>query len=102
MLFRSAVENGRLATVRGIAFTADDRRRGRIIERLMCDFAAELDGFPDDAALAALEPLQAEGFVMVDKRRIAVTEAGRPFVRLAAAAFDAYFAKGTARHSRAV
>jgi oxygen-independent coproporphyrinogen-3 oxidase len=31
-----------------------------------------------------------------------MTEQGRPFVRLAAAAFDAYLKKGEARHSRAV
>jgi oxygen-independent coproporphyrinogen-3 oxidase len=31
-----------------------------------------------------------------------VTEAGRPFVRLVASAFDAYLAHGSARHSRAV
>jgi len=104
--YARAIENGRLATVRGIAFTTDDRRRGRIIERLMCDFAAELDGLGDEAAVAdaaeALAPLAAEGLVTIGEHRIAVTEAGRPFVRLAAAAFDAYFGKGTARHSRAV
>lgn len=104
--YARAIENGRLATVRGIAFSADDRRRGRLIERLMCDFTAELDEFADDAALdeslSALEPLAAEGLVTISDRRITVTEAGRPFVRLAATAFDAYFATGTARHSRAV
>ncbi len=100
--YARAIENGRLATVRGIAFTPDDRRRGRLIERLMCDFSAELDGLADDAALSALAPLAAEGLVAIEKDRIAVSEAGRPFVRLAAAAFDAYLGKGTARHSRAV
>jgi len=100
--YARAIENGRFATVRGIAFTAEDRRRGRIIERLMCDFAADLDGLADDAALSALAPLTAEGLVTVERDRIVVTEAGRPFVRLAAAAFDAYLGQGTARHSRAV
>jgi oxygen-independent coproporphyrinogen-3 oxidase len=104
--YARAIENGRLATVRGTEFTADDRRRGRIIERLMCDLAADLDDLGDEAAVAdaaeALAPLAAEGLVTIGEHRIAVTEAGRPFVRLAAAAFDAYFGKGTARHSRAV
>ncbi|TMI98438.1 MAG: oxygen-independent coproporphyrinogen III oxidase [Alphaproteobacteria bacterium] len=101
--YARSVENGRLATVRGIAFTADDRQRGRIIERLMCDFAAELDDFGVDSAVAeALAPLAAEGLVTIDNRRVAMTQAGRPFVRLAAAAFDTYLGKGAARHSRAV
>ena len=100
--YARAIENSRLATVRGIAVTADDRRRGRLIERLMCDFSADLDGLADDAALNALAPLTAEGLVTVANDRIAITHAGRPFVRLAAAAFDAYLGKGTARHSRAV
>jgi oxygen-independent coproporphyrinogen-3 oxidase len=43
-----------------------------------------------------------EGFVRIDDRRITVTHAGRPFVRLVAAAFDAYLAHGKARHSLAV
>ena len=34
--------------------------------------------------------------------RLALDEAGRPFVRLAAAAFDAYLDGAGARHSRAV
>jgi oxygen-independent coproporphyrinogen-3 oxidase len=37
-----------------------------------------------------------------DGRRIVVTEAGKPFVRLAAAAFDSYLKAGKARHSVAV
>jgi len=104
--YARAIDNGRFASVRGIAFSEDDRKRSRIIERLMCDFAAELDAFGDNAAKAgalnALAPLAAEGLVIIDEHRVAVTEAGRPFVRLAAAAFDAYFGTGTARHSHAL
>ena len=46
--------------------------------------------------------LEAEGLVQIDGKHITVTEQGRPFVRLAAAAFDAYLPKGRARHSVAV
>jgi oxygen-independent coproporphyrinogen-3 oxidase len=105
-----AVASGRLAAARGIALSADDRGRGRIIERLMCDFSVDLgavvgsaDGAKDfEAELEALAPLAAEGLVRLDGKRITVTEEGRPFVRLAAAAFDVYFAAGQARHSVAV
>ena len=101
-----AIMAGTFATARGIALSADDRLRGAIIERLMCDFAVDLDtiaGYqelPD--ALAALQPLERDGLVVAAGTRITVTAAGKPFVRLVAAAFDAYLARGTARHSRAV
>jgi oxygen-independent coproporphyrinogen III oxidase len=103
-----AVAAERLATARGVALSAEDRVRAHIIERLMCDFAVDLaacagaDDIDFTPAVEALEPLRAEGLVAIDGMCIAVTERGRPFVRLAAAAFDAYLAHGAARHSRAV
>jgi len=57
------------------------------------DFAAEL---------AALAPLAEQGLVSVAAGRVSVSEAGRPFVRLVAAAFDAYLDRGAKRHSVAV
>ena len=101
-----AIETGCLATARGIALSADDRLRGRIIEQLMCAFAVDLTEVAPGAdfsdALGALAPLAQDRLVVIDERRIAVTENGRPFVRLIASAFDAYLGRGTARHSRAV
>jgi len=103
-----AVAAGRFATARGVALSAQDRVRAHIIERLMCDFAVDLaacagaeqiEFMPE---LEALAPLCAEGLVTIDGAFIKITEQGRPFVRLAAAAFDAYLAHGAARHSRAV
>ncbi len=104
--YKRAIEAGHLATAKGKALSIDDSLRARIIERLMCDFTVDLDAFSENQdfadAFAALAPLAHEHLVIVDGRRIAVTEAGRPFVRLVASAFDAYLARGTARHSRAV
>jgi oxygen-independent coproporphyrinogen III oxidase len=103
-----AVAGGGLATVRGVASTPADRVRARIIERLMCDFAVDLaacDGAEEidfTPEVEVLAPLCAEGLVAIDGARVTITESGRPFVRLAAAAFDAYLDRGTARHSRAV
>jgi oxygen-independent coproporphyrinogen-3 oxidase len=104
--YTRAIEAGTFATARGIALSDDDRLRGQIIERLMCDFAVDLDTFRTDEAFAdaldSLAPLADERLVSIEGRRITLTEAGRPFVRLAAAAFDAYLGRGAARHSRAV
>jgi oxygen-independent coproporphyrinogen-3 oxidase len=104
--YKRAIEGGHLATARGKPISVDDGLRARIIERLMCDFAVDLDAFSEDQdladAIAALAPLADDHLVTIDRRRIVVTEAGRPFVRLVASAFDAYLARGNARHSRAV
>jgi oxygen-independent coproporphyrinogen-3 oxidase len=105
-----AVAAKQLAAVRGKAFSPDDRVRGRIIETLMCEFAAvpravaAEAGVDEDfaAELELLAPLAAQGIVEIEGDRVAVTEAGRPFVRLVAAAFDAYLRQGAQRHSVAV
>lgn len=106
-----AIAAGRLPVVKGKALDADDRLRGAIIERLMCDYRVDLTALtaafgttPDAVAdgLDALDELVRDGLVTRDGTKIAITEAGRPFVRLAAAAFDAYLARAAARHSVAV
>jgi len=101
-----AIDAGQFATVRGLALSADDRLRARVIEQLMCDLAVDLDtagGETDfSAELAAVDALSESGIVRRHGRHIAMTEKGRPFVRLVAAAFDAYLAKNQKRHSVAV
>jgi oxygen-independent coproporphyrinogen-3 oxidase len=109
--YRALVAEGRLPTVRGIAVDEDDRLRGAVIERIMCDLevdpakvAADFGKPPGYFApeRAALAGLAADGLIQVSDSRIAVTEAGRPFVRQVAAVFDSYLDRGEARHSRAV
>jgi oxygen-independent coproporphyrinogen-3 oxidase len=46
--------------------------------------------------------LQDNGLLTVDGHTVRMTPEGQPFVRLAAAAFDAYVAGGKGRHSSAV
>ncbi|MBZ0148513.1 MAG: coproporphyrinogen III oxidase, partial [Pseudorhodoplanes sp.] len=77
-----------------------------IIERLMCDLCVDLDAVAGDAdfsaELSALQPLADDGVAHIDGRRVTITEQGRPFVRLVAAAFDTYLSREQARHSIAV
>jgi len=94
--YARAVHAGRLATV-----------RGGIIERLMCGLRVDLRDVGRDwrdfpGAHERLSPLASEGLVQIDGSSLTVTERGRPFVRLAAAAFDAYLQPDRQRHSQAV
>ena len=109
--YRRAIEAGRLPTARGVALSADDRLRRDIIERLMCTLEVDPEevgsghGLTRDAFAAERERLKGmaeDGLVELHGNRIRVTEAGRPFVRVVAAAFDAYLQHGGQRHSRAI
>ena len=105
--YTRAVDAGRFAIVKGLALTDEDRVRSGIIERLMCDLALDLasvEGGPARFAreMAALTPLAEEGLLTIEGALITVTERGRPYVRIAAAAFDAYLAASQKKHSVAV
>ncbi|MER9722671.1 MULTISPECIES: oxygen-independent coproporphyrinogen III oxidase [unclassified Mesorhizobium] len=105
------VADGGLASVRGIAFSNDDRARGWIIERLMCDFAFSaidlVERFGEAgqrllskaSSTALLDPAR---MLELDGDRFVVPREIRPFVRSVAAKFDRYFETGKARHSVAV
>lgn len=105
------VADGGLAAVRGVALSDDDRVRGWIIERLMCDFAFSAVDLVErfgkagekllyrSRSIALHDPARALEF---DGDSFVVRAESRPFVRTIAAKFDTYFKGGTARHSVAV
>jgi oxygen-independent coproporphyrinogen-3 oxidase len=108
--YARAIAAGRPATARGVAFSPDDRLRGRIIERLMCDLAADVGAIAAEsgsnerftAEFQALQSFASEGLVSVQGTRISLSEKGRPFVRLIASVFDSYLQQSRERHSVAV
>jgi oxygen-independent coproporphyrinogen-3 oxidase len=109
--WRRAVEAGQLATVKGVAFTRDDIARAAVIERLMCDFTVDYGAIAQDmlgnasafdGAEEELSQLVREGVATREGRSVSLTDAGRPFMRLVAAAFDAYLMARAAKHSVAV
>jgi oxygen-independent coproporphyrinogen-3 oxidase len=110
--YSRAIAEGKLATVKGIALSDDDRLRGQIIERLMCDMAVDLDAIVDEAGfdiasdfsdeLDLLQPFQENGSVRIEGHRIRITEKGRPYMRLVASVFDTYLGRAKSRHSVAV
>ena len=106
-----ALDRGVLPTARGVASTPQDRLRGEVIERLMCDFQVDLaaactaHGFAQgvlDSAAASLEGLEADGLIARSDSSIKVTALGRPYVRAVCAAFDAYLEPEARRHALAV
>ncbi|MGE0416095.1 MAG: oxygen-independent coproporphyrinogen III oxidase [Acetobacteraceae bacterium] len=109
--WRDAIRANTLAAARGIALTPDDRLRRAVIESIMCHFgvdlrevAARFDADPAtlmDAA-PALQDLARDGLAHWDGFTVTVTQAGRPFLRAVAAAFDTRLRSGEARHSAAV
>jgi len=109
--WRKAIEAGAIPVMRGVALSVDDHVRSDVIERLMCGFSVDFGaaaeaayGHPDalDDAIPHLRCLDQDGVVRVEGRTVSITPEGRPFMRLAAAAFDAYLRAGSARHSVAV
>jgi oxygen-independent coproporphyrinogen-3 oxidase len=101
----AAIEAGCLPVARGRALSAEDRLRGGLIERAMCDGAITLDAVPPavlaDAA-PRIEALLADGLLHRRDGQLALTEAGRPFLRHFAACFDAFLNPGAGRHRAAV
>jgi oxygen-independent coproporphyrinogen-3 oxidase len=97
--YRRTIEAGTLAGCRGIVRGAQERLRGDAIERLLCDGAVDLaaiaaahgvDAGAFASALPRLTALERSGLLVREGWTIAMTEQGRPYIRLAAAAFDAW------------
>lgn len=98
--YRDLIDQGRLPVVRGLALSRDDVLRRAVIMALMCqghvdfesiELAHLVDFEPYFASeLAALEPLAAQGLVVLDGRSIGVTPTGWFFVRAVAMVFDRY------------
>ena len=98
--YYEALDAGKLPIERGYMLDADDRVRQFVIRQLMCNFrvdkaaVAQRFGIDFDAyfatSLAALDEVEAEGFVVVDAAAVTVQPAGRLFVRNVCMAFDRY------------
>ena len=98
--YYAAVDEGRLPTERGVARTADDRLRGDLIRRIMCEFRLDVPaieaahGLSFSATFApeltALRGLEDDGLVSLAPEAVLLTPLGRMFVRNVAVVFDAH------------
>lgn len=104
-----AIAAGRLATAKGYRLTAEDRLRAAVIERLMCDFRADLGrlaaehGFMLDTLIGGnrmFERLIADGIVTFTGGVVDVAADHRFLVRVAAACFDAHLGETQRLHAK--
>jgi oxygen-independent coproporphyrinogen-3 oxidase len=109
--YRMKALNGQLATAKGLMRSLDDRRRGLVIERLLCDGRADLTelGWSPTAAarvmgVAApqLDMLEERGLIRRHDRGLTILPGGEPYARLAAVAFDRFRSTPSDRFSRAI
>lgn len=94
------IDAGHLSIFRGIELSRDDRIRRDVITRLICDFALDVsaveqtweitftDYFSD--VLPKLSPMQEDGLLELDKRRLRILPKGRLLIRNICMVFDAY------------
>jgi oxygen-independent coproporphyrinogen-3 oxidase len=111
--YERALDEGRLPVYRGLVASPEDRLRRDVILGIMGHFHLDKDeieaahGIDFDrhfaSALAALEPLAADGLLEIGERSLDLTPLGRLLVRNVAMAFDGYLAsRSEVRYSRTV
>jgi len=109
--YNQAVDQGCLATGRGLSLSTEDRLRGTIIMQLICHFSLDIklienqfqicfaQHFADE--LVALESMERDQLVVVDKNKIEVLDAGRLLIRPVCMVFDQYIEQ-TNRFSKVI
>lgn len=100
--YRMLLSQNRLTANRGIVRTSEDRRRGRVIEALLCQGRARIEG---DLAIETLPMLRAyfdAGLCGMDGQDLVIHPGGLPYARSIAARFDPYRQDSLRRFSSAV
>ena len=105
------IAQGELPLNRALVLDDEDRLRARVIERLMCDMAVDMEavcldhGLPSDLLADSLDTIDAlalAGLCQRDGSRIVIPESARRLMRVVAAAFDARLPEAPTRHAKAV
>ncbi|MXP30046.1 coproporphyrinogen dehydrogenase [Porphyrobacter algicida] len=87
---------------RGVVRSADDRRRGRIIEKLLCHGEAQVNAELMAHTACALQPFVARGLADITGDVLTIDPDGLPYARTIAALFDSYRAQPGRRFSSAI
>jgi oxygen-independent coproporphyrinogen-3 oxidase len=104
--YYARLDRGELPIARGLALSDEDRLRREAIQRLMCDFALDLDALADrwhlGAAdyfapeLAQLAQLERDGLLELGAGRVRVSAKGRLLIRNICMVFDGHIGKPAA------
>lgn len=97
---------------RGYLLTKEDKRRRRVIMRLMCDMELDYQKMGQELELdfknafanelKRLVPLSQDGLIKFTENGFQVTAIGRLLIRNIASIFDAYYGKSDTKYSKAV
>ncbi|WP_091144143.1 oxygen-independent coproporphyrinogen III oxidase [Novosphingobium sp. CF614] len=100
--YRMMLSQGRLTASRGVVRTGEDRRRGAVIEGLLCQGRARIE---PDLRVEAFPMLQAyfdAGLCEANGEDLVIRPGGLPYARSIAARFDPYRKDSLRRFSSAV
>ena len=88
--YRARALAGMLSASQGVARTAEDQRRGRIIEQLLCGGEATIGDLFDPDLQERLHPFLERGLATIECGRLRLPDYGRPYARVIASQFDTY------------
>jgi len=100
--YRMLLSQDRLPAAHGVRRSADDQRRGAVIEALLCHGKASLDAELATEAAARLAPFTERGLARLDGGMLTIEPGGLPYARTIAAIFDPYRKDSVRRFSSAV
>ncbi len=100
--YRMILSQGRLATTVGKARSTEDRRRGAVIEELLCRGRARIDHAMLAGAWDRLSPYVEAALCEVGHGTLSIRPGGLPYARSIAACFDDYRQHSPRRFSSAV
>ena len=100
--YRMLLSQDRLPATHGVRRSVEDRRRGAVIEALLCYGRASLDADLAAEASAKLGPFAARGLASLDGNVLTIAPQGLPYARTIAALFDPYRQDSVRRFSSAV
>jgi oxygen-independent coproporphyrinogen-3 oxidase len=88
--YKIRVSSGLLPAAHGVFRDAEDRRRGRIIEQILCDGEAEVRDLFKLELLDRLDPFLDRGLATIECGRLRLPDFARPYARVMASLFDQY------------
>jgi oxygen-independent coproporphyrinogen III oxidase len=100
--YRMLLSQDRLPATHGVRRSAEDQRRGVVIEALLCYGKARLEPDLVTEAGERLGPFVARGLAALDGTELTIEQGGLPYARTIAALFDPYRQDSARRFSSAV